>query len=226
MINEIKEYLEKNATNNYKEFSSKLIKTKYPILGIRTPILRDLAKKIVNDNYKLFLEENDYSYYELVLLEAFVIGKAKMNNEELFYYLDRFIPLIDNWAVHDGLVSSLKITKKIQDEMLKYLNKYITSKKEYEVRFVALMLMSYYLEDKYINIAFEIINKLYLVDYYSKMGVAWFLATAAINYPDLVYNYLNYSRDIELKRMTVRKLRDSFRIDDKYKEMILKTIRS
>ena len=115
---------------------------------------------------------------------------------------------------HETISSSLKA------------NKYITSKKEYEVRFVALMLMSYYLEDKYINIAFEIINKLYLVDYYSKMGVAWFLATAAINYPDLVYNYLDYSKDIELKRMTVRKLRDSFRIDDKYKEIILKTIRS
>lgn len=225
MIEDIKRYLEENANNNYKEFSSKLIKTKYSILGIKTPILRDLAKRIAKDDYKLFLEENDYSCYELVLLEAFVIGKAKMNNEELFYYLDRFIPLIDNWAVHDGLVSSLKITNKIKEEMLKYLKKYITSKKEYEVRFVAIMLMSYYLEDKYIDFDFEIISQLYIDAYYSKMGVAWFLATAAISYFDLVYNYLFNINDLELKKMTIRKLRDSYRIDNEHKEKILEILR-
>ena len=190
MIDEIKIRLDELKTIDYKNFSNKLIKTKLTILGIKTPILRDMAKDIAKNNYKDFLDNNDYSSYEITLLEAFVIGYAKMDLDERFKYLDKFIPLIDNWAIHDGFVSTLKFSNKNKEEVFNYLLKYINSNKEFEQRFVSIMLMSYYLCDEYIEKAFEIIRKIQAKEYYSKMGIAWFLATASIKYKDRVYDYL------------------------------------
>ena len=41
-----KKYLFSIKEDKYKEFSSKLTKTKYSILGIRVPVLRKIAKEI------------------------------------------------------------------------------------------------------------------------------------------------------------------------------------
>ena len=221
MIDEIKIRLDELKTIDYKNFSNKLIKTKLTILGIKTPILRDMAKDIAKNNYKDFLENNDYSSYEITLLEAFVIGYAKMDLDERFKYLDKFIPLIDNWAIHDGLVSTLKFSNKNKEEVFNYLLKYINSNKEFEQRFVSIMLMSYYLCDEYIEKAFEIIRKIQAKEYYSKMGIAWFLATASIKYKDRVYDYLKNINDKEIILMTIRKIRDSYRIDNSFKNKVL-----
>ncbi|MGM9970925.1 MAG: DNA alkylation repair protein [Anaeroplasmataceae bacterium] len=221
MIDEIKKYLNDIANDEYCLFSNKIIKTNLKILGVKTPVLRDLAKKIAKNDYELFLSENDYSSYELALLSAFVIGYAKMENEKRLDYIEAFIPKIDNWAVHDGLVSSLKFTKKNKELVFEFLKRYIKSKKEYEVRFVAIMLMDYYLCDEYIDEDFKILKSLYTKDYYAKMGVAWFLATAAINYSDRVYIYLKENNDLDILNMTIRKIRDSYRIDPFFKEKVL-----
>lgn len=82
MINQIKKYIASNASNKLSSFNSKLIKTNSPIYGVRTPLLRDIAKKIASGVYKLFLEECDNSSYEITLIEGFVIGYAKMSLEK------------------------------------------------------------------------------------------------------------------------------------------------
>ena len=47
-------YLKSLGDVKYKSFSLKLIKTKYEMLGIRLPILRDKAKNISQTNIKSF----------------------------------------------------------------------------------------------------------------------------------------------------------------------------
>ena len=221
MIDQIKNYIASNASNKLSSFNSKLIKTNSPIYGVRTPLLRDIAKKIASGVYKLFLEECDNSSYEITLIEGFVIGYAKMSLDEKFYYMDRFIPKIDNCVVHDGFVSSLKFTKKNPTDMYEYLMKYVNSKKEFEIRFVAIMLMSYYINDKYIDNDLDIISRLDIHTYYAKMGVAWFLSRAASKYKNKVFEYLLKEKDKQLISMTIRKIRDSYLIDQEFKDQIM-----
>ncbi len=221
MIEIIQEHLNAMATVKTKEFSERIISTPLPILGVKTPDLRKLAKQIIKGDYLTFLEECDASSYEMKLLEGIVIASAPLSLEAKFKYLDRFIPTIRDWAIHDGLVSSLKCSNRYPKEMLNYILKYQKSEQEFEVRFVAVMLMTYYLKDEYVQEAFDIVKTLNLHTYYAKMGVAWFIATAMIKYQNLALDYLKESKDAELITMCIRKIRDSFRVNDEIKNKVL-----
>ena len=55
-------------------------------------------------------------------------------------------------------------------------------------------------------------------EYMVMMAEAWLLATVAIYYPNEIYEYLLKCDDITLKRKTISKMVDSFRIDEATKE--------
>lgn len=221
MIEIIQEQLNAMATLKTKEFNERIISTPLPILGVKTPDIRKLAKDIIKGDYLTFLEECDGSSYEMKLLEGIVIATAPLTLETKCVYLDRFIPTIRDWAIHDGLVSSLICCHRYPKEMLKYILKYRTSTNEFEVRFVAVMLMTYYLKDEYVQEAFAVIKTLNLNTYYAKMGVAWFIATAMINYQELALTFLKETQDAELIAMIIRKIRDSFRVNEEIKNKVL-----
>ena len=49
----------------YKEFHGTLCNTcKYEIIGVRVPNLRMLAKDIIKEDFKAFLEDEEITYYE------------------------------------------------------------------------------------------------------------------------------------------------------------------
>ena len=73
----------------YQQFTSKLCSSKYPILGVRLPTLRLLAKQItLNDLKKL-------KYFEDYMLYAFVLENEK-NWNNVVKGLDFLVPKIDN----------------------------------------------------------------------------------------------------------------------------------
>ena len=83
------------------------------------------------------------------------------------------------------------------------------------------MLMSYYINDEYIDNNLAIVKKLYAKEYYAKMGIAWFLATAASKYENKVFNYLESEVDKEIVSMTIRKIRDSYVVSSEFKNKVL-----
>ena len=96
----------------YRDFTKGLIPGKDNILGIRTPILKKIAKDISKGNYKEFLKYNKDNYYEETLICGLVIGYIKDVNLVLNKYLDNFIIKIDNWATCDLFVTNLNIVSK------------------------------------------------------------------------------------------------------------------
>ena len=90
------------------------------------------------------------------------------------------------------------------------------SKKEYEVRVVAIMLMSQFLNDEYIDRVINVLNSLYTDSYYSRMGVAWAVATVMAKYPAKCIDYMN-SPNNHLDEWTynksIQKMKESFRVD-------------
>ncbi len=223
MIEDIKKWLIENSDKKQREFLAGLIPNSLPIIGVKTPVLRKKAKEIIKDDYELFLEECDDSSLEICLLEAYVIGTAKITKEKRASYLDIFIPKIQDWAINDGLVSSLKCIKKDYHFWFEYLLKYQDSSKEFEVRFLLITLMSYFLTDEYIDLVIDVVKRVKVNAYYAKMGLAWFLATALAKQETKIIELLEEGLfDKEVMAMTISKIRQSFRISPQIKEDVLK----
>ena len=99
-------YLISLGETKYGEFSSKLTPTKYELIGIRIPNLRQIAKNITKGDYQSFLEHSQDKYFEEVLIEGLVI--ASMKYEEVFIdYFNQYINKIDNWDINDVFCNSI-----------------------------------------------------------------------------------------------------------------------
>ena len=190
--------------------------------GISVPELRKLARRVAKDNYKEFIENDDYSSFELKLLHAFVIGYAKDDIKSLLIYFKDFMPYVDDWGINDSLCQNFKIARKYPQIVWKFLMKYKNSKKEFESRIVSVTLLSHFLNDEYIDKVIEVLNSLNTNDYYSQMGVAWAIATVMGKYPEKCLNYLN-SKECNLDKTTfnksLQKIRESFRVSNAIKKL-------
>lgn len=218
---DIRQELFAAADPKYKAFHKKLIPDvqEDKIIGVRIPQLRELGKKLENDDFA-------WDYYEEVMLHGFYIGYKKMEYSERLSLLDGFVPGIDNWAVCDCVCASLKFIEKKRTEFLQYLKKYMDSEKEYELRFAAVILMDYYLTDDYIDFSLNWLKSVKSEYYYVQMAVAWALCTAFTKYQDKVMSVLE-SKTLpkDVQNRTISKIRDSFRVDRNTKEY-LKTLRA
>ncbi len=191
--------------------------------GISIPEVRKLAKRIAKNNYKEFFETNDFSTFELRILHAFTLGYVKDDINTLLEYFEKFIPYVNDWATNDSLCQNFRVARKEQNEVWNFLMRYKDSKKEFEIRIVAVVLLSHYLNDEYIERVFKVIDNLNTDDYYSQMGVAWAVATIMGKYPSRCLEYLT-SKGCHLDQPTynkaLRKIRESFKVSKEMKVMI------
>ena len=193
------------------------IENRKPYLGISFPNLKSFANEIFKENPLEFLDTNDFSVYELEILHTYVIGKLKDFNLAFKYFKD-YAPSAKEWSTVDSLCQKFVIAKKHRDEVMQLLIKYSTSKDEYLQRIVAVMLLSHYLEDEYVEKVFEILSKLNHQGYFTKMAVAWALATVMTYYPKECLVYMKTSKlDKWTHNKAIQKMKESFRISDDYK---------
>jgi 3-methyladenine DNA glycosylase AlkD len=123
--------------------------------------------------------------------------------------------LAKEWSTVDSLCQKFIIAKKHRDEVLPLLIKYSNSKDEYLQRVVAVMLLSHYLEDEYIEKVFDLLSKLNHQGYFTKMAVAWALATVMTYYPKECLAYMKSSKlDKWTHNKAIQKMKESFRISD------------
>lgn len=207
---------------SYQKFALSLIPDEKNLIGVRMPVLRKFCKKILKeDSVKNFFEDPTKIYFEEIILEGFLIGSLNIPFNELTLYIDSFIPKIRNWSICDSFCSSLKITKLYKDEMFKYLYNLKSSKEEYTLRFYVVMLLTYYLEEEYLNEVLEILNTLKHDGYYFKMSVAWALSIAYIKFPNPILNFLkNSSLDDFTWNKSLQKICESTRVSHLEKEKI------
>ena len=208
----------------YKEFHSGLCPNVDKIIGVRVPQLKELAKQIAKEDYKKFLIHVKDEYYEELALHGLVIGYAKMSIEDTFDYLKEFVPKINSWAVCDVTCANLKITKKYRKEMWEFLETYIHSNKEYEIRFAVVMYLNYYLtDDEYIAEILKRIDKVENKEYYVQMAIAWLISIAYIKQKDKTIKYLEKNHlDKFTQNKAIQKIRESYRVPKEEKENLLK----
>ena len=186
--------------------------------GVRLPELRKIAKIIIKEKrYDFFLEKHDT--FEELTIHAYAIGYLKEDVNICLKYLKDFIPLVDNWSVSDSVCQNMKFARTYPKEVFEFLKTMKDSDNEWEVRIVAVTMLSHFLNDEYIDEVIEILDKLKTNTYMSRMGVAWALATAMAKYEDKVLKYLERSSlDDWTFNKALCKMRESFRVSDKVKE--------
>lgn len=214
----IREQLFNLSEQEYKKFNSRLIPDVDNILGVRLPTLRNIAKRIAKNDWRSYLSEADNDYFEEIMLQGLVIGYIKADFEEILEYITIFIPKINNWAVCDSFSASLKITQKNLTQMWKFLQPYLNSQKEFEIRFAVVMLIDNYIKDEYIDEVLSILDKIQHDGYYVKMAVAWALSVCFVKYPEKTMPYfINSNLDNFTYNKALQKTIESFRVDNEAK---------
>lgn len=207
--------------NEYKIFNDKIINTKLKTIGIRSPIMKDIAKQISKTDYKSFIKFNTHETYEEILLHGLVIGFIKAPFNEVLELMDNFIPFIDNWALCDTLCSNTKLFNKNLEAGFDYSQKCLNSNNPWEIRVGLVLLLSYYVNDDYIDKVFKLTNEVKNDHYYVRMANAWLISVCAIKYYDKTYKFLtNNKLDNWTHNKAIQKAIESFRISNDYKEKL------
>lgn len=206
----------------YREFSSKLLPDTENLLGVRIPVLRKLAKEIYKNSALKYLEDPECIYFEEVMLEGMIIGLVKDTNKNIMQNIKNFLPKIKNWSICDCFCCSLKCIKGNEDEFLDFIKFYILSEKEFEVRFAAVILLNYYINDRYIDTVLELLKQIKHNAYYVQMGTAWALSMCYVKFPEKTYCFLEKEKiDKTVFDKTVQKIKESYQPDFAAKKKIL-----
>ena len=225
-IEEIRGQLQELADESNARRSSSITPNARPILGARIPDLRRMAKQIAKEDYRAFLEQCPDDLLEWQILHAFVLGYAKDDVETILGYADRFIPKIGDGCVNDSFCQSFRIARQHRARVWDWLMQYAQKEKEYPQRVVAVMLLSHFLVEEYIGKVLEVTERLTCDAYYTKMGVAWCVATAYAKFPAETYSYLQKKRLKEWTfRKAIQKITESFRVSAEDKAL-LRTMKS
>lgn len=209
----------------YKAFHSKLMPTVDPdlVIGVRTPQLRKFAKAFAKtDMAEDFLNTLPHKYYEENNLHAFLISLLKDYNE-VTARLDTFLPYVDNWATCDMMRPT--VLKKHLPELLGKIGEWMKSGETYTVRFGIEMLMTYFLDEEFKPEYPEAVAEVRSEEYYVKMMIAWYFATALAKQYEAVLPFIeNKVLEPWTHNKAIQKSVESYRITDNQKEY-LKTLK-
>ena len=152
--------------------------------------------------------------------------------------LEKYIPILDNWAVCDSFCSDAKWMKQADKEILwQWIEKWFKSNREFEVRFAIVASMSYFINEEWSERVFKKIDRIDFdaikseyktvkskpqtaqegtvqgaEPYYVRMGVAWLLATALAKYPERTREFIRTTHlPQNVIKLYIRKARESFK---------------
>ena len=219
--------LSEQAEETFRVFSAGLMGKEVKMLGVRLPFLRKLSKKIAKTDGFLYLDETELSvkdsYMEEIMLYGMVIGLMQTDINVLFPYIDAYVDLIDNWSTCDSFCAGLKQTNLQKEEMWEYLQKYLTSGKEYSVRFAVVMCINYYITPEYVDTLLKIFDEIQQEAYYVKMAVAWALSICFVKFWDKTVAYMeweeNHLDDFTYKK-ALQKGRESYCLTAEQKQYL------
>jgi len=218
LTDEIREELFRQQDTKYRDFQRKLIPTVVPesIVGVRTPALRAYAKQLSGrEDAWVFLEDLPHRYFDENQLHAFIISGIR-DYDRCMEEVVRFLPFVDNWATCDQL--SPKVFKKHRPELLEQIRIWIASAETYSVRFGVGMLMQHFLDDGFDAAYLAMAAGVRSEEYYVRMMVAWFFATALTKQYDAAIPYIEERRlDPWTHNKTIRKAVESYRITGEQK---------
>ena len=209
--------------DSYREFHAKLIPDVpvEKIIGVRTPALRDFAKKAAKmPEARAFLDELPHFYYEENNLHGALLSLIYKNDIGQFLAeLERFLPFVDNWATCDML--SPKIFKKNLPLVYEKVKGWLKSGKTYTVRFGIVTLLGFFLDGEFKPEMLQLVADVKSDEFYVKMAAAWYFSIALVKQYDAAVPYFQEHRlDPWTHNKALQKAVESRRIPAETKEYL------
>ncbi|MBQ2509415.1 MAG: DNA alkylation repair protein [Erysipelotrichaceae bacterium] len=205
----------------YREFQIKLVPNIPPetVIGVRTPEMRRIAKEVFSSPERDgFLNDLPHRYYEENLIHFFVISMIR-DFDECVQAVETFLPYVDCWPVSDQ--ATPKSFAKNHQKLLPYIRKWIASEHVYTARFGIRMLMNEFLGDDFRTEYPELVADKKGEDYYLKMMIAWYFATALAKKYDETVPFLEERRlDEWVHKKAIQKALESYRVSEEHKEYL------
>lgn len=176
--------------DRYRDFQSSLIPTvaKERIIGVRTPKLRAFAKRLRGSpEAEAFLRVLPHDYFKENQLHAFLIEEIR-DYTTCISALNAFLPHVDNWATCDMM--SPKVLGRHPEALRREITHWLASPHPYTVRYAIGMLMRWYLDAHFSNADLQAVASTESENYYVKMMIAWYFATALAKQYDAAILYL------------------------------------
>lgn len=209
------------ADEDYRQFQIPLMPTVDPdtVIGVRTPVLRKLAKELAGTaEAEVFLRTLPHVYYEENNLHAFLVEQIK-DYDTCIAAIDSFLPYVDNWSTCDGW--SPKVLKKHPERLLCKIQEWMASAHPYTVRYGIGMLQRHYLDARFCTDYLDWVASVNREEYYVRMMVAWYFATALAKQYEATLPYIREHRLSDwTHNKAIQKAVESYRVSDAHKAQL------
>ncbi len=191
-----------------------------PYFGIRLPELMKVAKTIMQHDPVLFLETNPLEIYEMEIIQTYVIGMIKDLSLSIPYFIS-FAHHTKDWSTTDSLCQHFRLAKRHPDQVFEIIESFVGSNDEFLERIVAVMILSHFLKEPDVKQSLAILDQLRHPGYYTKMAVAWALATMMVNHSEICLEYMKQNRlDPWTHNKAIQKTVESFRVKESDKDQM------
>ena len=226
MHDRIKTQLTNLAQGNetYAAFNQRIVNTKMPVVGVRVPDLRRLARELAPnmsaaDISKLLTAKN--RSFDYVLLCGLLITHARLDDQAAIDLTKQYLPCVDSWAHIDIFIE--KKRRFAGEVWWDFALECLQNEDEFAVRYGVISLMTNFLDKAHIDQVFAVLRNVKHDGYYVKMALAWLYATAAVHFFELTLAELeNEHIDTWTRNKAYQKMRESQRFTPEQQAVILK----
>jgi len=212
------------GNETYAEFNKRIVNTEMPVVGVRVPDLRRLARQLAPDisaadiSELLTVQDESFDY---VLLCGLLITHARLDNQTAIDLTKQYLPRVDSWAHIDVFIEK---KRRFAGELWwNFALESLRSEAEFTVRYGVVSLMTNFLDEAHIDQVFAALRNITHDGYYVKMALAWLYATAAVNFFELTLAELeNGHVDAWTRNKAYQKMRESRRFKSKQQDIIAK----
>lgn len=216
--------LTKLAEDNetYAEFNKRIVNTEMPVIGVRVPDLRRLARELASDmsaaEISALLKEKNESF-DYVLLCGLLITHTRLDDQAAIDLTKQYLPRIYSWAHIDVFIE--KKRRFTGESWWNFALECLQIEAEFTVRYGVVSLMTNFLDEAHIDKVFVALQNVRHDGYYVKMALAWLYATAAVHFFELTLAELeNGHIDTWTRNKAYQKMRESRRFTPEQQDII------
>ena len=174
------------GNESYAVFNQRIVNTKMPVIGVRVPDLRRLARELAPDMSAAKISEllrvKDVTF-DYVLLCGLLITHARLDDLVAIDLTKQYLPRVDSWAHIDVFVE--KKRRFAGEVWWDFALECLQNEDEFTVRYGVISLMTNFLDEAHIDQVFTALRNVKHDGYYVKMALAWLYATTAVHFFDL-----------------------------------------
>ena len=206
---------------SFRDFQIRLLPTIAPelVIGVRTPALRQLAKKLEKrEEAADFLRDLPHRYFEENQLHALVLSLG-VEYAATLDAVNAFLPYVDNWATCDQLLP--RAFRSHGDKLLPEAFRWMSSEHTYTVRYGVGVMMRHYLDERFDPSYLDRVAALRSEEYYVNMMIAWYFATALAKQYDAAVPILErHMLAPWTHNKAIQKALESFRVPEQNKQRL------